>query len=192
MVDKREKINAIKVKLYPLKFILTIALFVGLTTSYIRLKSEVSFIESINYKNQKAYSLMLEKLNEVSPIFYFYDPAKQPIEYYCGIANNYLNRYEENLNCVLQAKEFAPFNPIVLNNVAAAYFSVGDLNSAVITYEKLKVLFPNYIKPQITLLKVDAELKFINKGNLLLDELKRKAPENPYLMQVQNQYYISN
>lgn len=189
--DGEVKKNFVKIKFGVVKIAFLIIFVLGLITSYIRLKSEINYIEAINYKNQKAYTLMLDKLDEVSALLYPYDPSKQPIDYYRGIARYYLGSYSENLSSILRANKLAPFNPLILNNVGAAYDVIGDKEKALKEYENLRLLFPNYIKPQISLLRVYAELDDADKGKILLDELKMRAPENPYLIQVENQYYNS-
>ena len=132
---------------------------------------------------------MLQKLENVSSILYPLDPSKQPVDYYRGIANYYLSNYKAALNNFLLARKLAPFNPIILNNVAAAYETLGNLDSAIVSFEKLRKLFPNYVKPQVNLLRLYFEKGKGDKAELLFDELNAKYPNNPSLLELRNRYH---
>jgi len=171
-----------------LKWMLIAIIIIGGITSYIRLRSELSYGEAIFLKERRQYLLMLQKLENVSPILYPLDASKQPVDYYRGIANYYLRNYSGALNDVLRAGEIAPFNPIVLNNIAAAYEAVGNLDSAVLSFERIKILFPNYFKPQSNLLRLYYETGKKDKAKLLFNELIIKYPKNVSLQEIIDRY----
>jgi len=186
IVDKDKAKNLFNLKLRNLKWILAGLLILGGITSYIKLRSELNYRESIFFKERKEYSLMLNKLDLVSDIFYPFDGSKQPVDYYRGIANYYLRNYKENLNIVLHAGELAPYNPIILNNIGAAYEAMNDFERAIKNLEKVKIYFPNYIKPQFNLLRLYHSTGKKDKANLLLEELITKFPDNSSLLKFKN------
>lgn len=171
------------------KWVLIVLIIIGGSTSYIKLRSEISFGESIFLKDRRQYAYMLQKLENVSRILYPLDASKQPVDYYRGIANYYLHNSKEVLNNVLKAREIAPYNPIVLNNIAAAYEALGDVDSAIASFERLKKLFPNYLKPQINLLRLYFESGRKDNAELLFEELLSKYPHNPSLLELKNRYH---
>jgi tetratricopeptide (TPR) repeat protein len=175
-------------KLIKLKWALIILLIIGGSTSYIKLRSELSYGESIFLKNRRQYDLMLLKLDNVSDIFYPFDPTKQPVDYYRGIANYYLANYKETLKNVLHASDITPFNPIILNNIGAAYEGLGDLQSAITSLERVKMYFPNYIKPQSSLIRFYYLTGKNDKAELLFDELISKYPNNQNLLEIKNRF----
>jgi O-antigen ligase len=181
--------NVLKVKFMFLKRILIILIIIGASISYIRLKSELSYSESIYFKDSKQYDQMKNKLENVSEILYPFDASKQPVDYYRGIANYYLRDYEEALNNTLNAKSLAPFNPIVLNNVAASYENLNETDSTISILKRMKSLFPNYIKPQLNLLTLYYENGRNAEAELLYSELSKKSPNNTYLLELKNRYH---
>jgi len=165
------------------KWVLFALIILGGSVSYIKLKSELSYGQAIYLKERRQYPLMLQKLEEVSEIFYPLDAAKQPVDYYRGIANSYLGRHSEALKNNLSAQELAPFNPIIMQNVAASYKAMGNLQSAIEHYEKVRKNFPNYINPQINLLEIYIESGEMEKAKVLFSELIEKYPDNPRLLE---------
>ena len=184
-----EEKNTFKIKFRHLKSKLIILIIIGGSTSYIKLQSEISFGESIFFKDRRQYSYMLQRLESVSKILYPLDASKQPIDYYRGIANYYLGNFKKALSNAQDASEIAPFNPIVLNNVAAAYEAVGALDSTEANFKRIKTLFPNYLKPQFNLLRLYFESGNKKKAELLFNELIAKYPNNPSLLDLKNRYH---
>ena len=184
-----EEKNTFKIKFRHLKSALIILIIIGGSTSYIKLQSEISFGESIFFKDRRQYSYMLQRLESVSKILYPLDASKQPIDYYRGIANYYLGNFKKALSNAQDASEIAPFNPIVLNNVAAAYEAVGALDSTEVNFKRIKSLFPNYLKPQVNLLRLYFESGNKKKAELLFNELIAKYPNNPSLLDLKNRYH---
>jgi O-antigen ligase len=180
-INEIEK-HSLRVKFNNLKWILLLFIIIGGSTSYIRLKSELYFGESIFLKERRQYPMMSERLEMISEIFYPFDASKQPVDYYRAIANIYLGRYQEALKNNLSAQELAPYNPIIMRNIASSYYSLNDFNKAIEQYKTVKKYFPNYISPQINLVDIYSETGQIEKAKSLFDELVSKFPENPLLL----------
>ncbi len=121
-LNDKEK-NSFKLKYDQLKWALLFLIIIGGIASYIRLKSELLFGESMYLKARGQYSMMYERLEKISEIFYPYDTSKQPVDYYRGIANSYLERYPEALKNNLSGQELAPYNPIIMRNIASSYYA---------------------------------------------------------------------
>jgi O-antigen ligase len=170
------------------KWILLTIILLGGSVSYIKLKSELSYGQVIYLKERRQYPLMLQKLEEVSEIFYPLDAAKQPVDYYRGIANTYLKRYSEALKNNLSAQDLAPFNPIIMQNVAASYMEMKNIKSAIDQYEKVRRHFPNYINAQVNLLVLYYETGQQEKAKNLFYELVEKSPDNPRLLEYRNKF----
>ena len=170
------------------KMALLFLLIAGGVTSYIRLKSELHFGESIFLKDRRQYPMMFERLEKISKILYPFDTSKQPIDYYRGIANSYIARHQEALKNNLSAQELAPFNPIIMQNIASSYYSLRNLNKSIEQYEKVKNYFPNYVKPQLNLLELYSETNQNEKERLLFNELISRFPNNPRLLPYQSKF----
>lgn len=183
----KEKYSLI-IKFKHLKWALIILIVIGGSTSYIKLRSEINFGEAIFLKEKRQYAFMLQKLDNVSRILYPLDASKQPVDYYRGIANYYLRNFKAALNNTLSARNIAPFNPIVLNNIAASYENLGEKDSTIFILERMRSVFPNYIKPQLNLLELYYEAHKNDKANLLFDELILKAPNNTFLLELKKRY----
>lgn len=183
LIDSPErKRKSFSLKFTYLKWALLILICIGGITSYIKLKSELLFGESIYLKERGQYPLMYERLEKISVIFYPYDTSKQPVDYYKGIANSYLGRYSEALQNNLHGQELAPFNPILMRNIASSYYSMKKLSKAINQLEKVKNYFPNYLTPQISLLELYSENRESEKEKSLFLELINKFPNNPKLI----------
>lgn len=183
-----KNIKPVNVNLNYLKWILLAIILLGGSVSYIKLKSELSYGQAIYLKERRQYPLMLQKLEDVSEIFYPLDAAKQPVDYYRGIANSYMGRQSEALMNNLSAKGLAPFNPIIMRNVAASYKESGDLKNAISHYEKVREHFPNYVNAQVNLVLLYVESNQIEKAKMLFDELIQKSPDNPRLLELRNKF----
>jgi tetratricopeptide (TPR) repeat protein len=170
--------------------VLFVLIILGGSISIIKLKSEIRYGQAIYLKERRQYPLMLQKLEEVSEIFYPLDASKQPVDYYRGIANSYLGRYQEALKNNLSAQELAPFNPIIMRNLGAAYKAIGNLKSAIGYYEKVRENFPNYISAQINLIELYYESNQIENAKKLFSELIEKSPDNPRLLELKAKYQV--
>jgi O-antigen ligase len=191
MISSNEQVNKpVIIRLSHFKWVLAALIILGGSVSYIKLKSELSYGQAIYLKERRQYPLMLQKLEEVSEIFYPLDASKQPVDYYRGIANSYLGRYSEALKNNLSAQELAPFNPIIMQNVAASYKGMGNLQSAIEQYEKVRNIFPNYINPQINLLELYFESGDTEKAKARFYELNKKSPDNPRLLEFKSKLQI--
>jgi O-antigen ligase len=180
--------KSISLKFDYLKWALLLLIIIGGSTSYIKLKSELLFGESIFLKDRRQYPLMFERLEKVSEIFYPFDASKQPIDYYRGIANSYLGRYGEALKNNLSAQQLAPFNPIIMRNISSSYYSMKNFNKAIEQSEMVMKYFPNYIAPQINLLDFYYESGQRENAKSLFLELEKKSPENPRLLTYKNKF----
>ena len=172
-----------------IKWTLLFLIIIGGITSYIRLKSELLFGESMYLKTRGQYSMMYERLDKISEIFYPYDTSKQPVDYYRGIANSYLERFPEALKNNLSGQELAPYNPTLMRNIASSYFSMKNFAKAIGQLEKVKINFPNYIAPQINLLELYLETGQKEKAKSLFLELEKKKPDNPQLTPYKEKLY---
>ena len=85
-------------------------------------------------------------------------------------------------------KALAPFNPIIMQNVAASYQSLENPNIAIEQYEKVRKHFPNYINTQINLLILYSENGKTEKAKELFNELFEKSPGNPRLLELKNKF----
>lgn len=187
-VPSEEKKSSLCFNSMYLKALLIIVLLLGGITSYIKLKSELSYSQAIYLKDRRQYQLMSQKLGEVSSVFYPFDAAKQPVDYYRGIANSYLLNHSEALKNNLAGLELAPFNPILMRNSGASYQETGDKKRAIEQFEKARKYFPNYLGSQFKLLKLYVDAGQTEKAEKLYIELNEKSPGNPELNAFQNQF----
>ncbi len=176
--DKRILKNSVEIKTKYLKIVTMVAIIIGTIVTFIRIKSEVNLKEAIAYKENKLYFQMLQKLEDVSQVFYPFDPSKQPVDYYRGLANYRLHRLPQALEKNLNAMELAPYSPTVMRNLIGAYQAIGDIEKAEQKYEQYKNMFPNCIDPQINLLILYTRRGEKEKAEKLLSELEKKAPDN--------------
>ena len=184
--DKRVMRSYIDIKVKYLKIVTLAVIIISIFVAFIRINSEVKLKEAIAYKENKIYFQMLQKLEDVSQVFYPFDPSKQPVDYYRGLANYRLHRLNEALNKNLSAKELAPFNPIVLRNVIGVHQASGDIEKAEQMYEQYENMFPNCIDPQINLLIIYTKRGEKEKAVKLFSELEKKAPDNPRFLEFKN------
>jgi hypothetical protein len=184
--SKEKELKSFSFKAVHIKLLLIIVLILGGIISYVKLKSELSYSQAIYLKDRRQYMIMIQKLDEVSEIFYPFDASKQPVDYYRGIANSYLGKHSEALKNNLSGLELAPFNPILMQNAAASYKETGNLKSSVEQFERVKRFFPNYLGPQFKLLKLYLEMKQAEKAENLYRELSAKSPGNPALNEFRN------
>ncbi len=185
--DKKTLKSYINIKFNHLKFVLLAAIIIGIIVTYIKIKSEVNLSEAIAFKDRRQYFLMLQKLDDVSQVFYPFDPSKQPVDYYRGLANYHLHNLPEALKKNLNAQELAPYNPPVLRNIIGVYQSSNGIEKAEKLYEEYKDMFPNCIDPQLNLLTIYIRNGEKEKAEKLLSELVKKAPDNPVVLKFKNQ-----
>jgi O-antigen ligase len=189
LVNLKGKLKyTVSIKFNYLKSALLVLIIAGGIFSYIKLKSEISFAQAMFLKERTQYNYMLQKLGDVSSIFYPYDASKQPIDYYRGIANYYLRRQSEALKNNLSAHQLAPFNPIVLRNLAGSYQLTGNQSKAVEVYNRIRQYFPNYIEAHINLLYLYSKTGQSKKEKELFEELLTKDPESPHLKEYKKKF----
>ena len=177
--------SVINIKYNQLKIVVMLLLIIGVVVSFIKIESEVSLKEAINAKDARRYILMRQKLDDVSTIFYPFDPAKQPVDYYRAIANYRLKNFTEALKLDIKARDLAPYNAPIMRNIAGTYQTIGNFEKSEKLYEEFKDIFPNYIDPQINLIGVYFQQGETNKAKNLLEELLKKAPQNSRLLEIQ-------
>jgi len=187
--SKEQEIKSFGFKAAHFKLLLIIVLILGGIISYVKLKSELNYGQAIFLKDRRQYMLMLQKLDDVSEIFYPLDASKQPVDYYRGIANSYLGRHSEALKNNLSGLELAPFNPILMQNAAASYKETGNFKSSIEKFERVKKFFPNYLGPQFKLLRLYLDMKQTEKAEMLYTELSVKSPGNPALNEFRNHFH---
>ena len=189
LISSTEKVDKlVNIKLNYFKCVLLAFIILGGSISFIKLRSEISYGQAIYLKERRQYQFMLQKLEKVSEIFYPLDASKQPVDYYRGIANSYLGRHSEALKNNLSAQELAPFNPVIMQNVAASYQAIGNLQSAIGHYEKVRKHFPNYISPQLNLLELYFESRQTENAKELFSELIEKFPDNLRLLEFKTKF----
>ena len=189
LISSTEKVDKlVNIKLNYFKCVLFAFIILGGSISFIKLRSEISYGQAIYLKERRQYQFMLQKLEKVSEIFYPLDASKQPVDYYRGIANSYLGRHSEALKNNLSAQELAPFNPVIMQNVAASYQAIGNLQSAIGHYEKVRKHFPNYISPQLNLLELYIESRQTENAKELFSELIEKFPDNSRLLEFKTKF----
>ncbi len=183
-----EKVGIVHISANKTKLFLAILILIGIITSFARLKSEVIYIKSIEYKNGNDYINMINELKNINTVLYPFDPSKQPIEFYRAVGFYHLNKLDEALVHSIKSEKIAQFNPLVLHNTAGIYQSLKKFENAVSYYEKMREFFPNYIDPQINLLIIYSETAQLQKGKQLYDELMKKDSHNPRLTQFKSKY----
>jgi O-antigen ligase len=182
------KVKVIKFSFRQISYVLIILFVIGIFTSYIRLKAELSYIKAIEYKNGGDYVNMVKEIENVNKVLYPYDPTKQPVEYYTSMGYYRLRKYDKALIHALEAEKLSPNNPLVLHNTAGIYQSSKKYDKAVIRYKKMQKLFPNYIDPQINLLIIYSETDQIEEGKNLFNTLVKKDSLNPRLTPFKSKY----
>lgn len=181
--------KVLKVKSFAILSLVLILSTIVVATSYLKINFEDNFVSAMQKKNTSDFKGMEEDLSNIDQIIYPFDPSKQPINYYLGIAHYYSNNISESLEANLKARVLAPYNPLILQNIAAGYFLTGKTEKAIRIYDQLKFIYPNYFQPQINLLRIYSEKGFLIEGKILCKELLQRIPENPYLNQIRAQYY---
>jgi tetratricopeptide (TPR) repeat protein len=188
IISLNEEGRIVHITFSKIKWILTILIMIGIITSYIRLNSEISYVKAIEYKNGRDYNHLVKELENVNSVLYPFDPSKQPIEYYRATGLYRLGKLNEALIHSIKSEKIAPNNPLVLHNTAAIYQSLKNYENAVIYYEHLHKIFPNYLGPQINLLTIYSETEQFEKGKELYDQLIKKDSLNPRLAPFKTKY----
>ena len=188
IISVNEKGRIVHIAFSKIKWILTILIVIGIITSYIRLNSEISYVKAIEYKNGRDYNSLVKELESVNSVLYPFDASKQPIEYYRAIGFNRLGKLEEALVHSIKSEKIAPNNPLVLHNTAAIYQSSKKYDNAIIYYEQMHKIFPNYLSAQINLLDIYSETEQFEKGKKLFNELIKKDSLNPRIISFKSKY----
>ncbi|MFZ4592515.1 MAG: tetratricopeptide repeat protein, partial [Ignavibacteria bacterium] len=73
------------------------------------------------------------------------------------------------------------YYPTIMNNEASALYMTGKNTEAEQIYLETKVMFPNYIEPQINLLSFYTNQKRIPEAKAILVELGKKTINTKYV-----------
>ncbi len=187
-INDTEKKN-ILIKFKHLKIVFIVTLGIVIITSFIKLKSELNYIDALDFMYRKSFAQMNKKLNEVSKLLYPYNPPKQPVDYYRGVVSSFTKNFPEALKYYLNAEKLAPFSPVIMNSIATTYRDMGNTAEAIYRFEKLKVLFAEYSDPQIKLLYLYVAESQESKGKMLLTELISKFPDNSNLLNIKKKAF---
>lgn len=183
-----KKAKAFLISSIQIKYFLIVLFMIGIVTSYLRLSSEIAFIKAMEYKNGGDYKSMLSELENVNTVLYPFDATKQPVEFYTASAFYHLNKLDDALFHSIISEKLAPNNPLILHNTGGIYQSQKKYDKAIMRYEQMKKIFPNYIDPQINLLFIYSEIEPQEKGKKLYDELIKKDSFNPRLASFKSKY----
>jgi O-antigen ligase len=188
IISVKEEGRIVHISFNKIKWILAILIVFGIITSYIRLSSELSYVKAIEYKNGKDYNSLVKELENVNSVLYPFDASKQPIEYYRAIGFYRLGKLDEAMTHSIKSEKAAPYNPLVLHNTAAIYQSSKKYDNAIIYYEQMHKIFPNYLSSQINLLGIYSETEQFEKGKQLFNELIKKDALNPRIISFKSKY----
>ena len=81
-----------------------------------------------------------------------------PIDYYRGIGYYNLGDYNSALHSFLESSTLAPENPLIKNNLAAAYYRTNNIQEAESLYKNMSLVYPNYLEPQINYIALLANM----------------------------------
>ncbi len=126
---------------------------------WVRINSEKSYIEAIQFKFREDYNGMLKKFDETNTFAYKVDANLVPLDYYRGVGYYETTRFEEAYASFTDALRYAPESPLILANIAAARYQLGQRDQALALLKKLELKFPNYFQPQLNLLAL-----YVNEG----------------------------
>jgi O-antigen ligase len=182
-IIRKSETNKINIKLSLPIFRLILLFFIagGAVLSWIKISSELNYVDAMIAESRKDFKAMKSSLEKVNRTLYQLDATKQPVDYYRGIANYSLNNFDESLQNNLDALLLSPYNPLAMHNSASLFQFTGKKWQSIEAFENLKRFFPDYIDPQINLLMLYTETRQVNKAKRLFQELSEKDPENPRL-----------
>ncbi len=153
----------------------------GLQYEFFRYRNEKIYTEAMQLKGKGLYKEMLEKLDSVSDFYYWIDMNKMPVDFYRGVGYFELKEYKKALEKFRSARKEAEFYPVIMSNEAGALYMSGKSNEAEAGYNEIKILFPDYIEPQINLLALYTNTGKKDKAGNLLQELERKQLNPKYI-----------
>lgn len=162
--------------------------------SYIRYESEIAYISGIKDKSENNYKSMLEKFDKINFFFYPVDANRIPVEYYKGVGEFELKKYDEALNSFDNALNLAPYAPAILSNKASTYYMLKDNENAIKLFARMKRYYPLYIEPQINLLAIYTNTGKDSLAMNLMNEISNKTiqPEsikNYFVLEKIKNYY---
>ena len=152
----------------------TVILIIGISLflfDYYRYESEKRYISALNFKARVDYINMEKELGEINKCVYPADVNNMPLDYYRGTGYYEIKDYGKSLALFNNAIRMAPGIAAIKNNLAAAYYQTGNIDSAKLIFKDLKNNYPNYIEPQINLLSLYTNTRNYDSAKILLHEL---------------------
>ncbi len=122
----------------------------------------------------RALSQWEQLLSFAAPIkdywFYNLDPTSVPVNFYIGLANLNLTRYELAKKDFQQAYQVHPYNIHVVNNLANIYQLSGEMDNAISFYEEALEISPKYLDGVLNLVAAYFNSNKVNEAYLLLKQ----------------------
>jgi len=167
------KVNKILSKLFLL--ILTLISFLLFYYSYSRFLSEKRYISALNLKARVDYINMNIEMDKICNWIYPADVNNMPLDYYRGVGYYEQKEYIKSLNLFNSALKLAPEIALISNNLAAAYYQTGNIDSAKSIFLNLKKYYPSYIEPQINLLSLYMNTYNYDSAKMIIKVIEEKS-----------------
>lgn len=142
--------------------------------NFLRYSSEKRYISALNYKARVDYISMNIELDKISNWIYPTDVNNMPLDYYRGVGYYEQKDYYNSLVLFRNAHTLTPGIALITNNLAAAYYKAGNIDSSKEIFLNLKNNFPNYIEPQINLLSLYANTRNYDSAKIIIKEIEEK------------------
>lgn len=145
------------------QLILTFGILLACFNIYIgveRARGEMHMKDLYLLKQKNDWSKVLMAAEKAKSSFYSIDPTSIPIEWYEGTANFSLGKNAEALENFLAAKDKAPFNQFVNNDLGSAYEVNGQRDQAKKHYLESIRISPLFDDPRLNLATI-----FYNEGD---------------------------
>lgn len=113
--------------------------------------------------------------NKATENFILLDPTSVPISWYKGNAFASLKEIQSAYPCFLNAKKIHPYNHIVLNDLATAYYNLKKYDSAVYYYKKALFINPRFDAAATNLSLLFLELNKVNEAKHINDNMKHNS-----------------
>ncbi|MCF7880203.1 MAG: O-antigen ligase family protein [Candidatus Marinimicrobia bacterium] len=162
----------------------------GAFFNFNRLQSEKYYVRSLQLKFEKKYAEMNESLNNIKPAVYPLDPNGMPPAYYHGVGYYVQSKFQEALTQFRIAEQIAPWNPLILNNIASTDYRLGHENKAIKLYQLMKKTFPNYLEPQLNLIVLFHQGGKTKKAKNLIRELAPHVNNNKRFQELREVYNV--
>jgi len=171
--QEKKKANSLYNKIFLI--IILIASFAIFLFNFYRYESEKRYISALNFKARIDYINMNIELNKIYNYIYPTDVNNMPLDYYRGVGCYELKDYNESLVLFTNAIKMAPGIAAIKNNLAAAYYQTGKVDSAKIIFSDLRNNYPNYIEPQINMLSLYTNTKNYDSARIIMHDIEEKV-----------------